>query len=305
VELTKAANTNGNELLNANGLWVQHGFPVLSTFKQLIEQTYGAAPRQLDFLGATEYAREEINTWTGQHTKGKIAELFGPGSLDRNTRLVLTSAIYFHGKWQSIFRARDTRPGPFKLDSGGTVDTSFMHQTGQFGYAETGSTQILEMRYAGGGLACDILLPGKDSGLVDLDRTINAGSLAAWLTGLHEQTVEVEMPKFRQESEFSLRETLARMGMRDAFTVAADFSGIDDRRDLALSDVLHKAFVDVTEEGTEAAAATGTAVHMIAMIKPPEHKVFRADHPFVFVIRDKQTGVILFAGQMVNPGSRV
>jgi len=220
--------------------------------------------------------------------------------LDESTRLVLSSAVYFYGKWEHPFQPNQTRLAPFKLGNGSTAETSFMNQTGHFGYAETPTVQILEMKYAGTGLALDVLLPKPGSSLRDLEGRLTEDHLAGWLAQLSDRNVEVLIPKFRVESQFSLREMLSRMGMGRAFTGSADFSGIDGQRDLALSNVLHKALVDVSEEGTEAAAATGSAVALVRMIVP-EHTVFRADHPYVFLIRDAQSGLVLFAGRLTNP----
>jgi len=300
-QLVKDANTGGNQLLTANGLWVQRDFPILSDFKQLMETQYRAPLSELDFAKNPEQARAAINDWTAQHTKGKIRELFGPGSLGPANRLVLTSAIYFYGKWRSAFPAKATKPAPFRAGSG-AVNADFMNQTGTFGYGETPSAQILEMQYAGTPVVFDVVLPKSDTGIADLDTSIDPDKLAEWLGAIHPRTVEVALPKFRAESEFSLQEALSRMGMPTAFTSQADFSGIDGRRDLAISAVRHKAFVDVSEEGTEAAAATGVAVALVAM-KTPQRTVFRADHPFLFLIRDTHSGAILFAGRLMNPKS--
>jgi serpin B len=174
-----------------------------------------------------------------------------------------------------------------------------MNQTGTFGYAETATAQILEMPYAGGALAFDVLLPKSPDGVAELEKSLTAENLAKWLGSLQHLTVDVALPKFRAESEFSLRDTLSGMGMPSAFKEGtADFSGIDDRRDLYLSQVVHKAFVDVTEEGTEAAAASGAVVGVVSY-QPPQR--FRADRPFAFVIRDTKSGVVLFAGRLVKP----
>lgn len=300
AQLVQRGNTGGNQLRNANRLWVQSGLPLESAFQQRLETYYGTPPVPLDFA-SPDAARAAINDWTSQHTNGKIPELFGPGSLDSRVRLILTSAIYFYGKWQQAFQTRDTHPEPFKLPAGNPVDIPFMHQTAGFAYTATPALQILEMQYAGTGLAFDVLLPKAADGLPALEKSLTAGNLGVWLAALGKRQVEVILPKFRLDSEFSLRDALSRMGMRDAFTAAADFSGIDGRRDLALSNVVHKAFVDVSEEGTEAAAATGAAVALISAVQPPAHTVFRADHPFIFLIRDTRSGTVLFAGRLLHP----
>jgi serpin B len=182
----------------------------------------------------------------------------------------LSSATWFLGKWEYAFRRSDTRPEPFQLQAGVKEQVDFMHQTGRFGYAETAAGQLLEMRYGGGGLAFDILLPKQGTAL-----DMNADVLAGWLGKLENRRVQVAVPKFRVESDFSLAHCLAAVGMRSAFTSEANFSGIDDRRDLQLSEVIHKAYVDVDEEGTEAAAATGASAALIAMRVPSETGVPR------------------------------
>ena len=175
-----------------------------------------------------------------------------------------------------------------------------MNQSGRFDYTETATLQILQMRYAGTGMAWNILLPKTEDGLPDLEKALTPENLIAWLGDLSSRTVRVTIPKFRAEARFSLREVLSRMGMQSAFR-DADFAGIDDRRDLAVADVVHKAFVDLTEEGTEAAAATGISAVLVSTVLPDKPVVFRADHPFVFLIRDTRSGVILFAGRFANP----
>ena len=299
-QLTKEANGNGNQLAIANGLWVQQGFPLESPFEKTIRTLYHAPLTAFDFRENPEQARQEINAWTAGHTHDRIQELFAPGSIDAATRLVLTSAIYFYGKWSSPFDPDRTRVEPFQPGGGGTVNASFMHQKADFLYGETPSAEILEMKYQDTPLAFDILLPKAQDGLPALERSLDSSTLAGWFGALRMRKVVTAIPKFRAESAFSLRAMLSHMGMAAAFGRTADFSGIDGRRDLALSDVMHKAFVDVSEEGTEAAAATGATVIALAMRQEPL-TVFRADHPFAFFIRDTRSGVILFEGRLVQP----
>lgn len=298
--ITKQANLGGNQLAIANGLWVQQGFPLEPAFEQTIRTLYQAPLTQLDFRAHADQACQEINSWTAQHTKDKIPELFAPGSIDAATRLVLTSAIYFYGKWRTPFDRANTRAEPFQIGGGRTVEAKFIHQKADFLYGETPSAQILEMKYQGTPVAFDILLPKTNDGLAELERTLKPELLSAWFGALRSRKVETAIPKFRAESSFSLRDMLARMGMADAFNRTADFSGIDGRRDLFAGEVVHKAFVDVSEEGTEAAAATGVAVLAMAM-RPQQTAVFRADHPFAFFIRDTASGAILFEGRLIQP----
>jgi serpin B len=293
--ILKAANTNGNQLAVANSLWVQRGFSILPEFTERLGTLYHAAPVQVDFEGNVDAARGEINAWTNRETHGKIKDLFAPGALKPDTRLVLGSAVYFNGKWEKAFPKGDTRPAPFTTASGASEQVPFMHRTGMFGYAETASGQTLEIRYAGTGLAFDILLPKPGEKLEAAEANI-----PVWLGGLHDREVQAYVPRFRVAYETELGKALESMGMRKAFTGAADFSGIDDKRDLRLAKVAHKAWIDVTEEGTEAAAATGAAMALVSMRMPTE-VVFRADRPFLFLIRDRKSGLILFTGRLINP----
>jgi serpin B len=300
-QIAKAANGGGNQFLSANRLWVQQDFKTLAPFRDTLLNVYKAPPAAVDFERNAEGARGEINSWTEEHTKGKIRDLFAPGTLNGRTRLVLSSAVYFYGKWEHAFKRTETRPETFNLSSGASEQTDFMHQTGKFGYAETPTGQLLEMRYAGTGLAFDILLPAKDAPAGTLESGLNPDRLTGWLGTLGTRDVQVSLPKFRIEYKTGLVPVLQALGMRSAFTPSADFSGIDDKRDLQISQVVHKAFIDVAEEGTEAAAATGVGVAMVAMVRPKEVPVFRADRPFLFQIRDTHSGLVLFTGRVTDP----
>jgi serpin B len=280
---------------------VQKGFVLQPAFERTIAENYPALISPVDFMMDAEATRSRINGWTELHTKGKIKNLFAPGALDAQTRLVLTSAIYFHGLWQLPFVASRTQPAPFTLPTGVTKQADFMNQTSQFGYAETPSAQILEMRYAGTGFAFDILLPKSVSGLPDLERSLTKETLTALVKDLSTRKVQVSLPKFRAESEFSLGETLSVMGMPMAFTDRADFSGISSKHGLRIAHVVHKAFVDVSEWGTEAAAASSITMNRAAVFAPRPVVVFRADHAFLFLIRDTRTKTVLFLGRLMTP----
>lgn len=299
--LNKAGNTEGNELHAANGLWVQKGFAIQPAFENTLTSNYHASVTPLDFIDSAEAARSRINNWTEEHTKEKIKNLLPAGSLDASTRLVLTSAIYFYGKWQHPFVDSRTQPAPFTVPAGTAVQANFMNQTFHTGYAETAAAQILEMRYAGTGIAFDVMLPKSATGLPELEKSLTVENLSGWVASLADRNVQVSLPKFRAESEFSLSRQLSAMGMPSAFTNEADFSGIEPNRGLKVSDVFHKAFVDVSEQGTEAAAATGIGMRASAIMRPQQPVIFRADHPFLFLIRDTQTGLVLFIGRLMNP----
>jgi serpin B len=211
----------------------------------------------------------------------------------------LTNAIYFKGDWVSPFQKQQTRGEEFHIAADRNVSVPMMHQTKEFNYLEGEDFQALEMPYAGDALGLVAFLPRKEDGLATFEQVLTADKLAGWLNKLHKQEVQVTFPRFRTTTEFQLKDTLSEMGMALAFNPdKADLSGISEEEKLFLSAVVHKAYVDVYEEGTEAAAATGIAVGKAALVATP---VFRADHPFVFLIRDRRTGSILFLGRLSDP----
>lgn len=299
--LNAAGQIGGYELVVANALWGQKDYKFKEDFLTLVKSNYEGSLEQVDFAKQTEEARKTINDWVEKKTKDKIKELIKPGMLDTMTRLVLTNAIYFKGKWATQFKPELTRDAPFTLPGGEKVNAPMMNQTGNFGYTETDTIQILEMPYVGNGLSMVILLPKNLDGIKDLEKELTSDNLTEWLFNKRKREVQVYLPRFKMTSEFSLADTLSAMGMPDAFSAKADFSGMTDSRDLFISAVVHKAFVEVNEEGTEAAAATGVGMKLTSVAPPPP--VFRADHPFIFLIRDNQTGSILFLGRCENPKS--
>jgi serpin B len=288
------------QLLVANALWGQKGYGFLPEFLNLAKTHYGAGLNEADFVGAPEEARQKINAWVEDKTNKKIQDLITPGVLNELTRLVLVNAVYFKGDWVSKFDKARTRDEPFVLITGQNVNAPMMSQTGKFGYAEVEDAQLLEMPYVGGVLSMVIVLPKKADGLPTLEQQLTSETLAEWLGKVHKTEVRVAVPRFKMTCQFSLNQALMALGMVDAFTPdRADFSGMNGRRDLYISAALHKAFVDVNEEGTEAAAATGVVVGITSA--PMEPIIFRADHPFLFAIRDTRTGAMLFVGRVMNP----
>jgi len=284
----------------ANALWAQKGYAFLPDFLSLVEKSYDAKVMEADFQGNAEGSRKTINRWVERQTRDKIQDLIPQGVLNAMTRLVLTNAVYFKGNWVHPFKDRATSDGPFTLLGGDKVETPMMHQAERFGYLDTDEFQALEMPYKGGMLAMAVFLPKKADGLPDFEKSLTADGLEAWLSKLSRQEVIVTFPKFKTTSAFSLGDPLKAMGMADAFSGAADFSGMSTQERFFIQAALHKAFVDVNERGTEAAAAT--AVIMGATAMPPRPKpVFTADHPFLFLIRDTRSGTILFLGRVMNP----
>jgi serpin B len=301
--LIKHLNARGGdafELRVANALWGQENYAFLESYQQIAESAYGGRLQELDFRGATEQARQTINTWVERQTNDKIRNLIQRGVLGPLTRLVLTNAIYFKGNWASQFDPAETRDEPFTLPDDTKIQVPMMHQEEEFGYAETSTLQVLEMPYVGRTLSMVVLLPKRTDGLGTLEADLNAENLSRWLASVRRRKVVVAMPRFEMTHKTSLERVLNSMGMREAFGRNADFSGMTGGRDLFISAVVHQAYIDVNEEGTEAAAATGVVIRTTS-VGPDRTPVFRADHPFVFVIRDRQTGSILFLGRTMNP----
>ncbi len=293
----KATKDESNYQLHvANALWGQTDYGFLEAFLTLTRKHYGAGLREVDFARATEQARQTINDWVEAQTERKIKELLQRGDIDSATALVLTNAIYFKGDWAQQFDKERTQDAPFRINAKETVTLPMMYQSGTFGFAALDDLSILELPYNRDTLSMVVLLPNAVDGLEGVETSLNRENLDRWLGLLREQTVRVSLPRFAIGARFDLGRTLAAMGMTDAFCSKADFSGMTGRRDLFISKVIHQAEVEVNEEGTEAAAATA-----VVMKKSAVSTTFVADHPFLFLIRNKQTGTILFMGRVVNP----
>ncbi len=292
--------SKGFRLNIANAIWGQKDYAFLDTFLDVLAENYGAGLRVLDFVDAPEESRMTINGWISEETEGKIENLIPQGAIDRMTRLVLTNAIYFNAAWAHPFREEATKDGPFTLLDGGEVMVPMMRQTESLGYAEGGGYQAVELPYDGGEMSMVIVLPGRDN-FEPFEESLDGEQVEAIVEGLKYRQVAVTMPTFEFDSRFSLNQALAEMGMPEAFSEGADFSGMTGRKDLFISDVVHKAFVSVDEEGTEAAAATAVVMKLSAM--PEEPVEVTIDHPFLFLIRDIETGAILFVGRVLDPSA--
>lgn len=285
----------------ANALWPQAGYPLEESYMQLVRRRYEAMLEQLDYA-QPEPARKRINEWVEEKTNDRIRDLIGPGVLDRNTVLVLTNAIYFKSNWSEQFSDHATEEGDFHVSVDDTVTVPLMNQTDTFGYAETDRLQILSMPYEANELDMVVVLPREINGLAEVEHELSAEELDEWLGNLERHEVRVTLPKWEFTSEFSLADMLSAMGMPAAFTNDADFSGMTTAEKLFISAVIHKAFVAVDEEGTEAAAATAVVMARTALpTDPPEPKVFRADRPFLFMIRHRSSGAVLFMGRVTSP----
>jgi serpin B len=292
------------ELAVANAIWAHKGYPWEKAFLELTAKHYGAGTVEVDFR-ESEAARKRINEWVEKETRQKIKNLIVPNVITPLTRMVLANAIYFRSNWLYQFDKKLTKDAPFTLDDGKKAEVPLMHLTGTLNYGEIGmfvfregeTVQVLELPYAGKGLSMLVLLPDAPSGVHRLAQWMNGKTLAN--VKMAPTEVKVLLPRFKAESELSLKPVLMDMGMKSAFE-EADFTGLSPQgKELRITHVLHKAFVDVTEEGTEAAAATAVVISKPAA--RPEPKVFRADRPFVYVIRDNTTGAALFMGRYLGP----
>lgn len=291
-----------SQLHLANAVWVQKDFPVLKNYLEIIAKFYDGRATNVDFINRREEARRMINQWTEEKTAGKIKDLIPPGVIDHLTRLILTNAIYFRGLWLLPFNPEFTRPEKFYLTDAQEIEVPMMRLLGdraRFPYMENEDLQMLELFYEGQDLSMLILLP-RQKDISSLESKLTLETLEVWKKELREERVDVYLPRFKMETKYFLKDKLGAMGMAVAFTSQADFSGINGRKDLFIQQVIHQAFVEVNEEGTEAAGATGVVIGRTAYI-PEKKYVFRADHPFIFLIQDKASEAILFLGRLSDP----
>jgi len=293
----------GFKLNIANSAWIQYDRPIEQDYLDLLAENYAASLYLTDYASDPDGSRQAINDWVSQETEGKIEDLVPAGAIDIMTRLVLANAIYFNAAWQNTFSQDLTENAPFYLIDGTQVSVPMMTQLGpkSYGYTAGENYKAVELPYSDGQLSMVIMMP-NDGDFEVFEANLTTESLAEILGNLRNHQVELKMPKFRIESEFGLSNALQQMGMSAAFDPqSADFSGIDGTKDLFISDVVHKAFVDVDEEGTEAAAATAVIIGVTSM--PVTELQLTIDHPFIFLIQDKPTGTILFLGRVLNPES--
>ncbi len=299
LDLASRADTSTSDdrpfrLHTANSIWGQDGFSFLDGFLDTLAVHYGAGLRVLDFEADPGGSRETINGWVEGETEDKIVDLLPEGSITNLTRLVLTNAIYFSAAWDEPFEPGDTAPGTFTTPDGEvTVET--MHHVAELGYGEGEGYRVAELGYDGGQLSMVVVVPDD---LAAFEDALAADTFAAVHATIGTSLLTLSMPKFSYDAPLSLADTLAALGMPSAFSGGADFSGIDGSRRLAISDVIHKGFIGIDEAGTEAAAATAVIVGDTSV---PEQATLDVDRPFVFWIRDRPTGAILFVGRVVDP----
>ncbi len=286
----------GFQLNIVNAVWGQGGYGFLPDYLDVLAVNYGAGLRILDFKESPEESRLVINDWVSDQTADRIQDLLPPGAIDALTRLVLTNAVYFSAAWEEPFPEKQTQPGSFHLLDGGAVTVPLMSLREDFGYYAGADCQAVELPYDGKELSMVILLPPAGK-FQDFEDSLDGNRLDEIVSNIQPSDINLTMPKFSFRTSAALNHTLAAMGMKDAFIpFTADFSGIDGTRDLYITSILHKAFIAVDEYGTEAAAATAVVIGITSV---PEN--VRIDRPFIFLIRDIQTGAVLFLGRVMNP----
>jgi len=295
-------NLSGCQFVLANSLWAQLGYPFLQPFQTCLKDQYNSTLNQIDLTGwprpfdpaKAAAAREQINAWVKTKTHDKIKEIVPPRLPSPGTRLILVDAVWFKGLWAQPFEKGQTVNAPFRISSEKSISVPTMHVRAHFGYGQNEDLQVLELPYLSGQLSMVIFLPTKSDGLSELEKTFTVSGVRH-LPEMFETEVVVAVPRFTETCEFDLKKPLQTMGIQDAFSAAdADFSGITTDN-VFIEAAIHTAYVDVNEEGTEAAAATqlSSANSILSF--------FNADHPFLFVIRHNPTGAILFIGRVVNP----
>jgi serine protease inhibitor len=299
--LLEQAQADELDLRISNAVWVQQGLALREAFERVLVEAFRAGLRQADFLHDPEGARRAINRLVAEQTAGKIPELFDAGAIRPDTGLVLTNAIYLEARWLEAFDPEETRPEPFHLLGGGSAEVAMLHRQARYGYAEGDGWRAVELPYRGGRMVMDVLLPAE-GGFDGFRSGLEAAWLRELLASLNSRELRLALPKFTFDSDLDLRWPLQALGVRAAFTGAADFSGIAERR-LRVDQVVQRAHVEVDERGTTAAAATGATMRLVSMTTPSRPIELRVDRPFLFVVRDRMSGAPLFIGQVTNPAA--
>jgi serpin B len=300
------------QLVTANALWGQQGYHFNPDFKRAVADFYDGAFHEVNFRAQPDEAVRAINAWVSGKTREKIRELVKRDFIGDDTRLVLTNAIYFKGRWEQVFEEADTRDEDW-YGPNGTGKVPMMHRRGGYLYYDGGTFQALDIPYQGRQLSMLIVLPRKKAGVLSLllgrqkdgltaleSKWVAQGTYQRVTAALHSEKVIVSLPRFQMATAFKLKPVLCDLGAELAFSDEADFNGIGEEP-LKISEVVHKAFVEVNEGGTEAAAATALDLPLMSIRALPEPIVFQADHPFLFFIRDRKTNAVLFSGRVFDP----
>ncbi len=303
-----ATNDKQTQLAIANALWGQQGLTILPTYQDLLRTNYKSELQTVDFAANPQAVASAINAWAEQNTNGRIKNLVQANSFNSDSLLVLANAVYFHGRWENEFSEYSTEPDDFWLDKTQKISAPMMNQTDYFPYFADALLQAIELPYSDGKYSMIVLLPKERDRIGSLEKQLNADLLEKYISDLHQQEVELHLPKFEFNASLSLKEFLSNLGMPLAFQDTADFSGIaNDPRGVKLSSAIQKTFLKVNEKETEAAAVSaigGVAGAAGFGSPPPPPPVFRADHPFIFLIRETATNSILFMGRVTNPSEK-
>jgi serpin B len=292
------AKTDSIQLNIVNTLWAEKTYSFKKPYIKLMKRSYSSLVRPMDFINNFEESRLTINENIYKITNEKIKDLLPNGSLNSLTRLVLTNAIYFKGDWKTKFKKEKTGDSNFYITSQNVIKCKMMGVKSDFNYYEDLKIQAIELPYAGGDFSMVIILPSPNQSLEDLTNSLSSNLLNDILKGLNNQEINISIPKFKLSNGYQLKKQLSKMGMPQPFTNDADFSGMTSSNNLKISDVFHKAFIEVNEQGTEASAATAV---VIAMKSVGHDKFFNANRPFLFLVKEKSTGTILFLGRIVDP----
>jgi len=299
-KILKKLNSNADSVqLNlVNTLWAEKTYPFKKDYSKLIQKSYSAAIHPVDFINKADESRIQINDEISKLTFDKINDLLPSGSINSLTRLVLTNAIYFKGSWKFKFDKKNTYDGNFNITSQNRIKCKMMSLKGRFNYFADSKIQAIELPYKGNNISMIIIVPSKNLTLDEYTKGFNHKAYEEILKGFSNDEINITIPKFKISTGYQLKPLLSEMGMPIAFTDDANFSKMTSQNDLKISDVFHKAYVEVNEEGTEAAAATAV---VIALKSIREERSFVANRPFIFLIRDRVSGTLLFMGRIVDP----
>lgn len=292
----------GTEFRLTNAIWAQENFNFLPEYLARVEKYYDAPLTLMDFVESSnrEKSRQEINYWVEERTNNRIQDLIQPGILDASTRMVLTNAIYFNGNWMFPFDAVATSSSLFHTSKQESIKTDFMHQNRSYPYYEDKEIQALSLPYKNNRMALVVILPRSTEGWRMISQVLSYERINLVISGMETREVQLALPKFKSELQINLRQGLTSLGMGTAFNRDADLSGMTGEKNLYIDEVIHKAFIEVNETGTEAAAATAAIIGLKSSLRD-EPVRFNADHPFLYFLLDRQTGCIIFTGRLVKP----
>ena len=289
--------SDGVDIAMANQLWAEKSYRFKCRYLRTTKKSYNAPVKRLNFKENPNESRTEINQWVEELTRERIKDLLPDGSISSLTKMVLTNAIYFKGQWDKKFEVDNTQEDVFTTIEGKQVKTSMMNAKDKFSVYQGDGISLLELPYQGNDFSMLVLLPNEDRSIAEIEKGLSVDNLNGYISKLTEKEVRLKLPKFKFDAEYKLKPILSDMGMPIAFSDAANLSRMTRSNDLKIDEVFHKAFVEVSEEGTEAAAATAVVIVLKSISIPVE---FFANRPFIFVIRENKDGNILFMGRVTN-----